>query len=85
MTGYSIVKEKETEKKRLHVLTDNLTSSEVHNLLCVSMNSNGTSHGTRSSVLTTPRLMRTFSTEIVKHRSELLGIIFVNSILKKTM
>jgi len=56
-TGCSKVKEKEIEKKRLPILTSILTSSEVHNLLCVSMNCNGTCHGTRSSVLTTSRLM----------------------------
>lgn len=77
------MKEKEIEKKRLPILTNILTSSEVHNLLCVSMNCNGTCHGTRSSVLTTSRLMWTFSTEIVKHSYSLL-VISANSILKNT-
>jgi hypothetical protein len=55
-----------SECKLLLLLTNNFTSSEVHDLLRVSMNGNGTCHGTRSSILTTSWLMRTFSTEITR-------------------
>lgn len=53
-----------SECKLLLLLTNNFTSSKVHDLLRVSMYSNGTCHGTRSSILTTSWLMGTFSTEI---------------------